>query len=229
MKTRPFFSTVSVTPSLTDHDLVPAASAAKEILSVSLENSGITILSKGTLEGIWRKAETLIQTDGHVISVPWNSDKKERPVRSTTSDQPHLVKVQDRLQYCCDDKCPMFKGFSIRAHTLAAAQCKGNLELSVKWYVSTKCRPNLASIVLEGMPKGVGRKEEFLQGESSNKFQSRAVFLNFLFKITVSLHNSKRLTVTSTGIVTSCTSIVTVTPPSHYCWFHRLVQELTDS
>jgi len=134
MKTRPFISTVNVTPSSTDHDLVPVASAAKEILSVSLENSGITILSKGTLEGIWRKAETLIQTDGHVISVPWNSDKKERPVRSTTSDQPHLVKVQDRLQYCRDEY-PMFKGFSIRAHTVAAAQYNGNLESSVKWYV----------------------------------------------------------------------------------------------
>ena len=111
METKPFISTVSVTTSSTDHNLVPAVRAAKEILSVSLENSGITTLSKGTLEGIWRKAETLIQTDGHIISVPWSSDKKECLVRSTTSDQPHLVKVQ---QYCCDDKCwTMFKGFSI--------------------------------------------------------------------------------------------------------------------
>ena len=73
MEARSFISTVSVTRSSTDHDLVPAASAAEEILSVSPENSGITTLSKGTLEGIWRKAETLIQTDSHIISVPWSS------------------------------------------------------------------------------------------------------------------------------------------------------------
>ena len=49
-------------------------------------------------------------------------------------------------------------------------------------------------------------KEEFLKGKSSNKFRSRAALLDFLCKITV--------TVTRTGIVASCTSIVTVTPPT---------------
>jgi len=109
MEVRPLISISTAAPSPADHDLSPAA--AEGNLSVAFQNSGITILSKGTLEGICKKAETLIQTNGHIISVPWSTDKKEYLVRST-SDQPHLVKMgQDKQQYCCDDKCPMFKGF----------------------------------------------------------------------------------------------------------------------
>jgi len=91
MEVRPLISTSTAAPSPADHDLSPAA--AEGNLSVAFENSGITTLSKGTLEGIWKKAETLIQTNGHIISVSWSTDKKECLVRSTTSDQPRLVKI----------------------------------------------------------------------------------------------------------------------------------------
>jgi len=213
MEARPFISTSTAAPLPTVQDLSPAA--AEGILSVASENSGITTLSKGTLEGIWKKAETLIQTNGNIISVPWSTDKKECLVRSTTGDQPHLVKMsQDKQQYCCDDKCPMFKGFLICAHTVAAAQFNGNLEVFIKWYVANKCRPNLTSIAQEGMPKGVGRKG----GVPKRKRQPRALIESTSSRFSVQDNNEpnpKRFTVTSDAIIAPvCTSVVTVIPPT---------------
>ena len=52
----------------------------------------------------------------------------------------------------------MFKGFLICAHTVEAAQVNSDLESFVNCYVTNKCRPNLASIAQQGMPRGVGRK-----------------------------------------------------------------------
>ena len=39
-----------------------AATSVHKGLSISVENTGINTLSDGTLQGIWKKAETLIQT-----------------------------------------------------------------------------------------------------------------------------------------------------------------------
>ena len=107
----------------------------------------------------------------------------------------------------------MFKGFSICAHTVAAAQYNGHLESFVKWYVTTKCRPNLASIALERIEKVVGRKG----GVSKRKRQPQVPIESSSPRFTDQDNcepNSKHLTVTSTGIVTSCTSIMTVIPPT---------------
>ena len=125
----------------------------------------------------------------------------------------HLVKVnqKEKQQYCCDDKCPMFKGFLICAHTVAAAQVNGELECFVKWYVTNKCRANLASIAQEGMPKCVGRKGAVpkrkrlphtpVESSSSQCFVQDS-----------SEPNPKHLTVTSAATVTPYTSVSTVLP-----------------
>ena len=73
METRPIISAPSSTA---DQDQDLSSATTKGILSISFENAGTTTLSKGTLEGIWKKAETLVQTDGHIISVPWSTDKR---------------------------------------------------------------------------------------------------------------------------------------------------------
>ena len=127
-------------------------------LDVSIQECGIQTLAQGTLQAIWKKAESLVNTSGHVLPVPWN--QKAYFVKSATSDKPHVVKVHPKVtqQYCCDENCPMFKGFSICSHTVAAAHKTGDLHSFVNWYNNEKCEPNLTKIANEGMPKGVGRK-----------------------------------------------------------------------
>ena len=57
--------------------------------------------------------------------------------------------------YVCDDKCPMFKGYSICAHVVAAAEDNGDLK---SFLDCVRCRPNLTAIGNAGMPSGSGRK-----------------------------------------------------------------------
>ena len=45
-------------------------------LSISIEDSGITSISKATLENMWKKAGELVKSGESILSVPWNSDKK---------------------------------------------------------------------------------------------------------------------------------------------------------
>ena len=42
-------------------------------LSVSVENAGLSSISLSTLTGMWKKAENLIQSEGHILKAPWLS------------------------------------------------------------------------------------------------------------------------------------------------------------
>ena len=45
-------------------------------LSVSVENAGLSSISFSTLTSMWKKAENLIQSEGHILKAPWLSDEK---------------------------------------------------------------------------------------------------------------------------------------------------------
>ena len=60
-------------------------------LSVSIEDSGITSVSKATPENVWKKAGELVKSGDSILSVPWSSDKKCRLVKDYSSGQPHMV------------------------------------------------------------------------------------------------------------------------------------------
>ena len=108
---------------------------------------------------MWKKAENLVNSKGHVLTAPWLSDNKARLVKSNSSPHPHIVtthKSNNRV-YCCDDKCAMFKGFSLCSHVLAVAECNGDLK-SFLDSVSGTCTPNLTAIANQGLPKDAGRK-----------------------------------------------------------------------
>ncbi len=129
------------------------------ILSVPVEECGVTRVAESTLQNMWTKAERLVKSDGHVIKVPWSDDVKARLVKSSTSTQPHLVTrdPKNRELFCCDKNCPMFKGFSICSHVIATAHVNGNLR-SFLDSVNGVCGPNLTAIANHGMPSGTGRK-----------------------------------------------------------------------
>ena len=129
------------------------------ILSVSVEEAGLTNIAECTLRNMWAKAEKLVSTDRHILKVPWSKDPKARMVKSLTSDQPHLVTRNPKNMnlFCCDKCCPMFKGFSICSHMIASAHDNGCLR-SFLDQLSGVCHPNLTAIANHGMPVGVGRK-----------------------------------------------------------------------
>ena len=91
---------------------------------------------------------------------PWSSDKKAWLVMSSSSEHPHLVKTKGRnsLQYSCNEKCAMFKGFALCSHVIAARHDNGDLHSFLENYTKSKCGPNLAAIANHGMPSGSGKK-----------------------------------------------------------------------
>ena len=128
------------------------------ILSVSVEEAGLTNIAECTLRSMWAKAEKIVSTEG-ILKVPWSKDPMSRMVKSSTSDQPHLVTRNPKNVdlFCCDKSCPMFKGFSVCSHVIASAHDNGCLRLFLD-QLSGVCRPNLTAIANHGMPTGVGRK-----------------------------------------------------------------------
>ena len=126
------------------------------IPSISVEECGITNISKSTLRNIWSKAQKLV-LDGHVFKVPWSYGSKDRMVKSLTSAQPHLVTTNSKDVYVCDKNCQMFKGFSLCSHIIATVHANGYLKVFLD-KVNGKCKPNLTAIANHGMPSGMGRK-----------------------------------------------------------------------
>ena len=59
----------------------------------ALKNSDI---STTTLQGIWEKAEVLL-ANNHVMSLSWSGNQKDRLVKSSSSDTPHLVKLKKTM------------------------------------------------------------------------------------------------------------------------------------
>ena len=126
------------------------------VLEVAAKDCGVTTVSMSILDNMWKKAERLVQSDGGILKVPWSRDKKARLVMSSSSEHPHLVKTNGKnLQYSCDEKCPMFKGFSLCSHIIAACHDNGDLRSFLENY---KRGPNLTAIANHGMPSGSGRK-----------------------------------------------------------------------
>ena len=137
--------------------LVPCRSAengSQHVLDVAVEDCGITQIPFPTLNNMWNKAERLVQADGAILKVPWSPDAKARLVMSSSSEHPHLVKAQGD-KYSCDDKCIMFKGFSLCSHVIAAAQHNGDLQSFLESQQG-RCQPNLTAIGNLGMPAGAG-------------------------------------------------------------------------
>ena len=138
-------------------DPVLQRSDSSPTLEVAVEDCGITTISKTTLKNMWNKAERLICSDGSILRVPWNSDRKARLVMSSSSDHPHLIMTR-KGKYSCDDKCMMFKGFSLCSHVIAAAHDNGDLHSLLENHRCSRHGPNLTAIGSQGMPSGSGRK-----------------------------------------------------------------------
>jgi len=128
-------------------------------LNVSVEDSGITTVAQAALQGIWAKAEKLVQSAGHIIKAPSVDDEMARLVKSSSGPQPHLVTRDPKKKdvFVCDKSCPMFRSVSICAHVVATVEVNRCLQPFLN-EISRLCKLNLSAIAMEGMPSGAGRK-----------------------------------------------------------------------
>ena len=87
------------------------------------------------------------------------NQKQARLVKSSSSLQPHVVttKPNSTCIYVCDSNCPMFKGFSLCSHVVAAAEVNGDLSDFLD-AIRKQCTPNLTAIVSVGFSSVSGRK-----------------------------------------------------------------------
>ena len=113
-------------------------------LSVPVETAIAKLppVSSSTLSCMWSKAADLIRAKDHVLNVPWLPDPKARLVKSSSSAQPHVVTTKEGGIYVCDSNCPMFKGFSLCSHVVAAAEVNGDLSHFLD-AINKHCTPNL--------------------------------------------------------------------------------------
>ena len=126
------------------------------VLDISVDHVGISSVPSSTSGGIWTKATELVKSKS-VVTVPWIVDNKACFVKSSTSQQPHLVTVSN-FCYKCDNNCHMFKGYSICSHIVAAAQLNGDLAQFLQYFNSRGLGTSLSSIAQRDMPSGAGRK-----------------------------------------------------------------------
>ena len=151
------FEATEMQPSL-EEPMGPHMQASKSIEYNELHR--IKTISPGILEGMWEKANKLVELPGYILKPDWCKDTQARLVASLSSTAPHLVlpDKRDHRKLLCDSQCPMFKGFGLCAHTVAAAIDQRRLKELIDVYVESHCSPNLSVLSTEGFSKGVGRK-----------------------------------------------------------------------
>ena len=126
-------------------------------LTVSCDMLKDVDISLTTLQGIRKKSDSLL-SNNHVMQVSWSDNGKDRLVKSSSSDIPHLVKVKKNNCTYFYHKCPMYAGFSICSHVVASAEDNGNLLHYLTDFLSNHNVPNLTAIATRGLPVGAGRK-----------------------------------------------------------------------
>ena len=128
-------------------------------LTVSVEDCGIHTIPLITLQGIWSKAEALINGSNMITPVPGN-DELARAVMSYHSDTPHIVRKKGSSQFVCDSHCVQWKSSQICAHTVAVSNIHGCLREFLNWYVKCSPKPNFTALGMSGMPSGRGKKNQ---------------------------------------------------------------------
>jgi len=134
---------------------------AREVntLSISLKDPVANVqLPYTTMEGIWKKAASLVSELNATVPAP-GLGPKETMVKSKSGTTPHLISVNG-VKYECDDKCPQFKSIKLCSHTVAVSEVNGELKQFINWFKTKgSCdSPNLMELRMNGMPAGAGRK-----------------------------------------------------------------------
>ena len=116
-------STETIAPPLTHSDsnarqsLSTSSSSTPRQLSVDMTSVAAEVtIPQPCLQGIWKKAEELLNSQGSITAAPGNSEEA-RMVLSRSGQRPHLVVPCKGGKYKCDPDCANFKSLGICSHT----------------------------------------------------------------------------------------------------------------
>ena len=124
-------------------------------LSVNYESIIDTArIPTGSLKDIWLKAKRLVTVPGLVVPVPGQTHTSHRMVASE-HNEPHHVVSKPSNQFTCSGICPRFSTYKICQHTVAAAETTGKLNKFCEWWKKQSHSPNIESLAMSGLPKGV--------------------------------------------------------------------------
>ncbi len=102
-------------------EIEESGSARDRVLSVTAENSGITTIPLVTLNGMWSKAEKMLQTDNAITPDP-GGNKKAKMVISYSQTTPHYIQAKSDSQYICVGACLQWASSQICSHTCRLQQ-----------------------------------------------------------------------------------------------------------
>lgn len=95
-------------------------------------------------------------------------------VASKSSHRPHIIKQSKSGQFSCESSCLMWHSSKICVHCIAAAEYSHQLEEYLKWYKSSKTKPNLSKLSNADMPKR--KKQERWKAPKKEKQKKCSLF-----------------------------------------------------
>ena len=126
--TRSVEATSVTVPPLTDGDSNGGQSLLTSTLSLrqlSVDMSSVAAevtIPPPCLQGIWKKAEELLNSPGSITAAPGNSEEARMEL-SRSGQRPHLVVPCKGGKYKCDPDCANFNPSSARNYELRACCC----------------------------------------------------------------------------------------------------------
>lgn len=109
------------------------------------------------LQGIWQKAQELLNMPGSITPAPGNSTTA-RMVFGRSGQRPHVVTSCKDGKFKCDSDCVKFRSLGICTHSVAVAEINRQLSEFVTAFKKTMKKPNFTRLATHGMPSGRGKK-----------------------------------------------------------------------
>ena len=132
-----------------------ATISSPQVLSLDISDVAVsTGLPLPCLQGIWSKANELLQSSGSIIAVPGHPVNTWM-VASRSGQRPHLVVPCKGGLIKCDSDCLNCKSMGMCSHSVTVAQLNKCLQQFVTAIIKANRKPKLS---LHGMPTERGRK-----------------------------------------------------------------------
>lgn len=128
-------------------------------LSVSPENSQISMISQNVVKDIFRIADSLLQCTENIVMAPGSNGKLFFVLNSFNKATPHHVSLTgNNCQFLCDSNCIKWVTHKICPHTVAVAEHQHKLQNFLHWF-NNKCKHSkYTSLANFNMPSSRGKK-----------------------------------------------------------------------
>ena len=134
---------------------LPTSTRSPRQLSVEMTSVAAEVtIPQPCLQGIWKKAEELLNSPGSITAAPGNSEE----ALSRSGQRPHLVVPCKGGKYKCDPDCANFKSLGICSHSVVVAEVNKKLSEFLASVKKAKKKPNFTQLAVHDMPVGCERK-----------------------------------------------------------------------